>query len=225
MNKVNELILYEDRDVIVCYKEAGVAVQTKRPSEQDLESLLKNYRKVQGEEPYIGVIHRLDQPVEGIMVFAKTKTAAAALNRQMKEEVWGKYYLAVLCGHLRNKSGELVDYLLKDGKTNTSSVVKKETAGAKKSVLFYEVIEESEKESLVKIKLQTGRHHQIRVQMAHQECPLTGDYKYGRSKGQLSLCAYAVCFRHPATGNLMSFEILPKNMQFSRFSNLESAVK
>ena len=135
-------ILYEDEDILVCHKPAGVAVQTKRLGQADMESLLKNYRVGKGEQPYIGVVHRLDQPVEGVMVFAKTKEAAASLSRQIAAKITDKYYYAMVDGVPKARKGMLEDYLLRDGRTNTSSVVDKGTPEAKRAELSYDVLEQ-----------------------------------------------------------------------------------
>ena len=160
-------IIYEDEDIIVCKKPAGVATQTRRIGQADMESLLKNYRASKGELPYIGVVHRLDQPVEGIMVFAKNKEAAADLSRQIKTKLADKYYYAMTDGVPEKKKGTLEDELLQNGKTNTSEVVERGTPQAKHASLSYEVVEQDGKHAVLRIKLDTGRHHQIRVQMAH----------------------------------------------------------
>ena len=141
MYKIAEHILYEDDKLLVCIKPAGIAVQTKRMGEQDMESLLRNYLAAKGETPFIGIIHRLDQPVEGVMVFGKTKEATAELNRQMQKNGFGKYYLTVVYGKEEPKEGQLIDFLKKDGRSNTSSVVKQGTADAKRAALTYRVLE------------------------------------------------------------------------------------
>lgn len=124
-------IIFEDDAVIVCRKEAGVAVQTARAGQADMVSLLKNYRAKKKEEPYIGLIHRLDQPVEGVMVFAKTKQAAAKLSVQVSSRSMEKEYLAVTEGIPQPSEGELCDWLLRNGRTNTSQVVESGTPQAK----------------------------------------------------------------------------------------------
>jgi len=213
-------IIYEDEAVIVCRKEAGVAVQTARAGQADMVSLLKNYRTKKKEEPYIGLIHRLDQPVEGVMVFAKTKKAAAKLSAQVSSRSMEKEYLAVTAGAPQPEKGELCDWLLRDGRTNTSAVVAKGTPQAKEAKLSYEVVEaraEGEK-ALVHIWLHTGRHHQIRVQFANAGYPLYGDTKYGTAeKGvylPVALCSCRIAFTHPVTGKEMEFKIEPKGKAF-----------
>ena len=135
-------ILFEDEQIIVCEKPAGVAVQTERLGQADMESLLKNGRAGKGEPPYIGVVHRLDQPVCGVMVFAKTKESAAALGRQIASGKADKFYYAVTDGVPEAGKGQLTDYLLRDGRTNTSAVVESSTPGAKRAELSYEILEQ-----------------------------------------------------------------------------------
>jgi 23S rRNA pseudouridine1911/1915/1917 synthase len=217
-------IIYEDSDLLVCRKEAGVAVQTARPGQADMVSLLKNYRAKKKEEPYIGLIHRLDQPVEGVMVFAKNQKAAASLSKQVSGRQMEKQYLAVLQGIPKERTGELRDFLLKDGRTNTSSVVSADTPGAKEARLSYEVLktEESVNKALVRIRLHTGRHHQIRVQFSHAGYPLYGDTKYGQPLLDGVYCPVALCscrigFVHPSTKKEMEFEIQPTGKAFGDF--------
>lgn len=218
---MNLHILYEDEHVIVCYKPAGIPTQTKKLGEQDMESILKNYLK--GD--YVAVIHRLDQPVEGLLVFAKTPFAAKELNKGLQGAGFGKHYKAVLWGVPAKEKATLEDYLVKDGRTNTSRVCVPSEKDAKKAVLLYEVIatgkDDGKDISLVKVKLDTGRHHQIRVQMANMECPIWGDAKYNtmevqdRKFRQIALCAYQLEFIHPKTKKQMEFEIEPKGEGFS----------
>lgn len=225
---ISEDIIYEDKDIIVCYKTAGVPVQSNRIGEQDMGSLLKNYLAAKGEQPYIGFVHRLDQPVEGVMVFAKTKEAAAALSKQMRERGFGKYYYAVVLGVPKAQKGTLTDYLLRDGRSNTSTVTAEDTPGAKRAVLHYEVaaVRETPKRSLMRVRLETGRHHQIRVQLSHAGYPLVGDRKYNQTgevmRGNIALCSYRIEFSHPVSGERFTFEIVPRGYGFTDF-NLQEA--
>lgn len=202
-------IIYEDQDILLCRKPAGIATQTKRLGQQDMESLLKNYRAKKGELPYIGIVHRLDQPVEGLMVFGKNQKATAELSRQVKERIIGKYYYAQSKHTPTKKEGVLEDYLLTDKKTNFTQVVDASCTDAKKAKLEYKVVKQEEGRVLFDIKLHTGRQHQIRVQMAHMGCPLIGDNKYGDEKNQepLALCSYRLDFAHPVTKKGMHFII------------------
>lgn len=206
-------ILYEDDAIIVCVKPAGVATQTKQIGQKDMESILRTYRMQKGESSYVGVVHRLDQPVSGVMVFAKTKQAAANLSRQVAAKTADKYYYAVTDGVPAKQKGTLQDYLLRDGRTNLSQVVSSQIAGAKRAELSYEVIMQNESKALVRIKLATGRHHQIRVQLAHAGWPLVGDRKYNFKENmktggtQLALCSYKLAFVHPTTKKKLEFEL------------------
>lgn len=225
-------ILYEDMQIIVCVKPAGVATETRKAGEQDMVSLLRNYRAGKGEEPYIGLVHRLDQPVEGILVFGKDAKSTGILSRQIRQNGFSKIYLAVTEGSMETQEGTLVDYLKKDGRSNTSSVTAKDDPQAKKAELYYQVLETDQGhvpvQNLVKIRLLTGRHHQIRVQMAHLGMPVAGDRKYGKCdkaadgsrKGQgIGLCACRLMFIHPATKKEMIFEITPSQDVFQKFGS------
>lgn len=218
--RMNLNIVYEDNHIIVCYKPAGVSTQTSRLGEQDMVSLLKNYLK----GGYVAVIHRLDQPVEGLLVFAKTPFAAKELSKGLQGAGFGKYYQAVLWGVPEKSSAILEDYLVRDGRTNTSRVCGLSEKDAKKAVLYYEVLatgKDDDKDiSLVRVKLDTGRHHQIRVQMANMGCPIWGDAKYNTAPAQdrrfrqIALCAYRLEFVHPKSKKKMEFEIKPQGEGF-----------
>lgn len=221
-------VLYEDNDVFVCIKPMGVPAQGDKTRDPDMVTLVKKYLYDKGEteeEPYVGLVHRLDRPVGGVMVFARNQEAAADLSGQMLDGVFDKYYQAVLTGELEAEEGEMVDYLLRDGKTNTSSVVKRGTKGAKKAELEYEVLDVVETEegvfSYVLIHLLTGRHHQIRVQCASRGVGIYGDTKYNplfqrvkRIYKQIGLYSTRVEFEHPVTGEKMVFKAEPEGEAF-----------
>ena len=227
-------ILYEDNDIIVCHKPAGIATQTARVGQADMVSEITNYLAMTAKgNPYVGVVHRLDQPVEGVLVFAKNRHAAAGLSRQIQENRMEKYYYAVVCGRDFEPCGELTDYLLKDGKNNTSRIVPPEVKDAKKAVLDYKVVEEQScdgtadtalRTALVEIRLHTGRHHQIRVQMSHAGMGLLGDYKYADAETvkisermhvkEIALCACRLSFAHPKSGRKLEFKIKPESRIF-----------
>ena len=246
-----ERILYEDQDIIVCHKAAGIATQTARVGQADMVSEVMNYLVRTQNNPYVGVVHRLDQPVEGILVFARNKQAAAGLSRQMTENRMEKYYYAIVCGSRLQERGELTDYLLKDGRGNVSRIVPPEVKGAKKAVLKYEIISDrisaadfagrkteeqfeqngrftADQDSLcvalAGIRLLTGRHHQIRVQMSNAGMSLLGDYKYADAQTveiseqmhikEVALCAGRLSFEHPRTGRRMHFKIRPEGKIF-----------
>ncbi len=222
-------ILYEDAHMIVCVKPAGIATQTNQSGQQDMVSLLRNYRHEKGEEPYIGLIHRLDQPVEGILAFGKHARSTAALNKQLQQKNFSKIYLAVTRGVMPAHEGRLLDYLKKETCSNLSVVTGPSEPQAKKAELIYRVLQTDEScqpvQNLVQIRLLTGRHHQIRVQMAHLGTPLAGDRKYGapdlqqKIEGQsgLGLCACELEFLHPVKKKIMKFEIQPSQPVFQKF--------
>lgn len=213
-------ILYEDKDILVVVKPAGMASQEERSADMDMVSYLKNYlvreRKVQGA-PYIAVVHRLDKPVGGVMVYARTQQAAKQLSAQIQSNRMTKRYLAVLTGTMKKKEGFLEDYLVSDGRANLSSVVDKNTPGAKRAALKYKVkrtkFVNGCQYSLVDVELITGRRHQIRVQMANEGAGLWGDTRYNslfvgkRGWYELALFAYSLEFEHPRTKKRMKFEV------------------
>ena len=231
-NNIEDMILFEDKDILVCHKAAGLAVQNARIGAADMESMLMNYLAAEnpGKMPYLGIVHRLDQPVEGVLVFAKNKKAAAGLTKQITSGSVVKEYLAVTDRMPEKRTGRLEDFLKKDGRNNTSSVAAAGEDGAKKAVLDYEVLQEiadertgTGKRILVKIQLGTGRHHQIRVQMAHAGMPLLGDRKYNpgdTSHLPLGLCSCHLVFCHPISGKKMEFTVTPKGDSFAGFPNL-----
>lgn len=218
-------ILYEDGQILVVRKPAGQDSQDGRGFSMDLSSELKNYlARKEGGVPYLGIVHRLDRPVAGVMVFAKTKKAAASLSRQVLSGEMNKQYYALLCGLPGTGSGGvLMHYLVQDRRYNTSAVTDSGAEGAKRAELCYEIVpadifhgfdaltEDFTGLYLAKVTLKTGRHHQIRVQFAAEGAPLWGDDKYNpnfeRKKGALGLCAYRLTFLHPATREKMEFEI------------------
>lgn len=218
-------IIYEDKSMFICRKPAGLAVQTAVSFQEDMVSELKNYLNVRTKErnPYLGLIHRLDQPVEGLLVVAKTKNAAAVLNEQLTKGSLKKSYVAVLDGIPDQKQGILIDYLKKNGKTNLSYVVSAQEAEAKRAQLEYRILAERSKAggaacALAEIQIESGRHHQIRVQMSHLGYPLAGDVKYGSQLGgQLALCAYRLECRHPLSGKELHFTVRPDNPAFADF--------
>lgn len=239
------VILYEDQDILVCKKPAGLAVQSARASEMDMESELRNYLHGGG----LYVVHRLDQPVEGLLVFAKSSAMAAKLGAQMKNGTMKKYYRALACGRMPQTEGEWIDEIVKKGngvgeivtgsaengkqaasdmRAGICAASKKQTrrggdanAEAKRAVLSYRVesYDADIDVSNVKICLQTGRFHQIRLQFSNAGHPLVGDRKYGDENAKriaevlglanVALCAERLCFRHPRTGKQMDFSVTP----------------
>ena len=214
-----EYIIYEDSHICVCHKPSGLAVQNASFGRKDLESILKTYYFEQTGKPapYLGIVHRLDQPVQGLVIFARNPKSAASLSAQVQDGRMKKYYHAVTCGIPEKDSDRLIHYLKKNGKNNLSEVVSSKTVGAKKAELQYRILNKKDELALAEIELFTGRHHQIRVQMAANGTPLYGDQKYNPNaqKGEMiALCAHRLQFIHPATGKKMEFTVQPSGGAF-----------
>lgn len=207
-------VIYEDNHIIVVEKPVNIPVMEDSSKDEDLLSVIKEYIKVKYEKPgnvYVGLVHRLDRPVGGVMVFAKTSKAASRLSEQVRTNTIQKTYRAVVCGSPK-KSDTLRDYMVKDSKTNTSRVCSKETKDAKYAELSYDVVTSKEDISLVEINLKTGRSHQIRVQFSSRKYPLWGDQRYNKTAKvgqQIALFAYKLKFQHPTTKEALEFTINP----------------
>ena len=215
MNKLN--VIYEDNHIIVVEKKPNIPSQSDKTEDMDMLTMVKDYIKEKYNKPgnvYVGLIHRLDRPVGGIMIFAKTSKAASRLSEQVRNKDFKKEYLAVVDGKIEEKKGTLEDYLYKDERNNISKVVNKEKKNSKLAKLDYEVLKYNEVKNLtlVRIDLHTGRHHQIRVQLSHFGHSIFGDQKYGtRGQGkQIALWAYKLKILHPITKGEMVFECLPE---------------
>ena len=213
--------LYEDNHLLVVVKKAGVPVQADESGDPDLLTLLKRDVKERYQKPgevYLGLVHRLDRPVGGVMVFARTSKAAARLSETIRKEAMGKRYLCVAEGSAED--AELEDWLLKDAKTHSSRVVPAGTPGAKKALLRRRVLAVKDGYSLCEIELLTGRSHQIRVQMAHSGHPLWGDARYNPHAvpGQdIALFCRYLSFPHPVGGRTMTFTALPEGKIWAKF--------
>lgn len=215
---MKDWIVFEDKKILVVHKPAGLAVQNRSFGRPDLESMLKKYLKeeetgAKNRIPYLGIVHRLDQPVEGLLVFAKDKAAAADLSRQITNGQMEKRYLAIVCGKLKTREEVFLrDWMVRDGKTHMARIADRGEKGAKEARLSYRLLKQWDQEALVEICLDTGRFHQIRLQMAHAGLPLAGDRKYNPDGGgdSLALCAYALAFHYPGDQKRMVFE-LPKS--------------
>jgi len=208
-------ILFENKDIIVCEKNIGVHSEEKENSE-NMVSFIKEHKSHNGEDEYVGVIHRLDCTTGGVILYAKNKKAAAGYSSIVADkEKFTKEYLAVVHGNINEKSGVMTDFLFKDSKKNKSFVVKKMRKGVKEASLEYEVLDclslENNIFSLVKIKLHTGRTHQIRVQFSSRGNPLVGDGKYGsRDNGcEAALWAYRLTVQNPFSKKSDSYISLP----------------
>lgn len=215
MQKLN--VIYEDNHIIVVEKIPNIPSQGDKTEDIDMLTLIKEYLKEKYDKPgnvYLALIHRLDRPVGGVMVFAKTSKAAARLSEEVRERRIKKEYLVVADGKFEKEKGTLEDYLLKNERKNMSKVVPEDTKNAKLAKLDYEVLRYNEEIdlSVVRILLHTGRHHQIRLQLANIGHSIYGDQKYGtRGRGkQIALWAYKLSFIHPVTKEEMSFTAFPE---------------
>lgn len=216
-NKIN--VIYEDNHIIVVEKPVNIPSQGDKTGDMDMLTLIKEYIKEKYNKPgnvYLGLVHRLDRPVGGVMVFAKTSKAAARLSEQVREKVFQKRYLVICNGKMEKINGTLEDYLLKNERNNMSKVVKEGTKNSKYANLDYEVLKYDKDLdlSVLKILLHTGRHHQIRVQLASRGHSIYGDQKYGgRGHGkQITLWAYSLTILHPITKEKMEFKAIPQKI-------------
>lgn len=206
----NLKILYEDNHIIVVIKPYNVPVQADSSNDLDMLTIIKNYIKEKYNKPgnvYLGLVHRLDRPVGGVMVFAKTSKTASRLSEEVRTNKIHKTYLTVVHGVLDKKCDKLINKMSKDEKTHNSYIDEK---NGKEAILEYKVIKEEDNLSLLKINLITGRHHQIRLQLSNINHPIYGDQRYGfQDKKQIMLYAYKLEFTHPVTKELMTFKNLP----------------
>lgn len=212
-------ILYEDNHIIVVEKKVNVPVQEDDSKDKDLLTMIKEYLKEKYNKPgnvFVGLVHRLDRPVGGVMVFAKTSKAASRLSEQMRVKVIKKKYYAVVEGDVKD-SDTLVDHLTKNIKTNTVYVDK----NGKEAILSYEKVKMINKLSLVDIELKTGRNHQIRVQFSSRNTPLWGDQRYNKNAKvgqQIALFSYYLSFIHPTTKEIMEFSLdIPNREPFNLY--------
>ncbi|TCT13000.1 ribosomal large subunit pseudouridine synthase D [Natranaerovirga pectinivora] len=226
-------ILFEDNHIIVVEKPPKVPSQQDKTNDLDLLTMIKEHIKKehpQVKEPYIALIHRLDRPVGGVMVYGKTKFASGKLSEQIQKKQMTKKYIGVVCGIPKDKMGELKNHLVKISVKNYSKVVPNKQNNSKEAILEYKVIESCQDDkgilSLLEFNLITGRHHQIRVQTAHAGWPLWGDTKYNnefkdnKEWTQVALWAKELSFNHPKTNKPLTFESMPtKEYPFNLFKN------
>ena len=210
-------ILYEDNHLLVVEKPVGVLSQADSSNNPDMLTLLKKYLKEKYNKPgnvYLGLVHRLDKNVGGVMVFAKTSKAAARLSKQVRDKEMKKTYLAI-CSSIIKENGEYKDYLKR---VEYKSIVVPKEEG-KLALLTYEILDSKNNTTLVKVNLKTGRHHQIRVQFAHHNHPLLGDERYGKKgKYSIALYAYSLSFYHPITKELLTFRSKPNFGYFKEYN-------
>lgn len=215
MEKLN--VIYEDNHIIVVEKPVNIPSQGDKTGDIDMLTLVKQYIKEKYNKPgdvYLGLVHRLDRPVGGVMVFAKTSKAAARLSEQVRTKQFKKKYIVIADGKFEKQKGIMEDYLLKNERLNISKVVKEGTKNSKYAKLEYDVLKYDEEIdlSVLKVNLHTGRHHQIRVQLANRGHSIYGDQKYGtRGRGkQICLWAYKLTILHPITKEEVTFKVLPE---------------
>jgi 23S rRNA pseudouridine1911/1915/1917 synthase len=216
MNNSNVKIIFEDNHLLVVEKPPNIPSQEDNTKDIDMLTLLKQELKTKYNKPgnvFLGLVHRLDRPVGGVMVFAKTSKSASRLSEQIRLREFNKTYLAVIHGIPEKLNDTLKHCLLKDNATNTVKVVKSDVKGAKEAVLDYTVLESKEGLSLVKIILHTGRPHQIRVQFAQIGHSLYGDQKYGKDEEfrQIALWSNSLTFAHPISKKKITFTSQPPN--------------
>ncbi len=215
LQKYGFSILYEDNHIIVVLKEQNVASCPDESKDDNLLDMIKRYIKIEYNKPgnvYVGLVHRLDRPTGGVMVFAKTSKAASRLTDGLQHGDFEKKYLTIVYGHFETERGTLTDYLKKNMVNNTTYICTRSDEGAKEASLDYKVLETKDKYTLAEVKLHTGRSHQIRVQMAGVSHPVFGDMKYGgvlAQKGKLALWAFSLSFTHPVLKERMRFVALP----------------
>ena len=232
-------IVFEDNYMIACVKPYGISSQPDNAGGEDLMTTVKNYLfdksdnsvNSSDKEPYLAVINRLDRPVAGIVLYAKTPEMAASLSDMLRDGEITKYYQAVVTGFMKEPEGTLTDWLVFDKKNNISAIAKSETKGAKKAVLNYEVLDELDTDdgpiSYLLIELITGRHHQIRCQLAHAGCGIWGDAKYNsgkttkRKKPGIGLFSTMLEFTHPVTGEDISLHKEPEGEAFDIIDQMD----
>lgn len=216
----NIKIVYEDNHILVVVKPPNVPSQEDSTKDPDMLTILKEYIKIEYEKEgnaFLGLVHRLDRPTGGVMVFAKTSKAAQRLSESLKKGDFEKKYLTVVDGCPREKQNRLTHYLIKNEKRNIVQVAPMATLGAKFAQLEYKVLKEKENTSLIMIKLLTGRSHQARVQMATIGVPILGDMKYGKQDKplcNLALWAVELKFTHPTIKEKMTFRVYPPEEYF-----------
>ena len=217
-------ILYEDNHIIAVSKTCHEIVQGDKTGDIPLSETVKAYIKEKYQKPgevYLGLVHRLDRPVSGVMVFARTSKAASRLSEQIRSRKVEKLYRCVVNGVLEGE-GRLENYISKDESTNTVTVSDTEKPGYKASYLDYKALDSKDGLTLVEVKLGTGRSHQIRAQMAHSGFPLIGDQKYGKKDERtkdIALEAYKLSFEHPVKREFITFEApVPASFPWSLFA-------
>jgi 23S rRNA pseudouridine1911/1915/1917 synthase len=213
---IERQILYQDNHLIIVNKLPSQIVQGDKTGDEPLSEILKKYIKEKYNKPgevFLGVVHRLDRPVSGIVLFARTSKALSRLNEMLKEREIKKIYWAVVKNPPPEKTGHLIHYLHRDEKKNKSFIVSESRKDAKKAELIYHLLKSSDNYHLLEVELLTGRHHQIRAQLAHIGCPVKGDLKYGFPRtnpdASIHLHSRRIEFLHPVNKEQIAFEAAP----------------
>ena len=209
-NRKNLQILFEDNHIIAVNKRCGDIVQGDKTGDIPLSEIVKSYLKEKYKKPgnvFLGVVHRIDRPTSGIVLFAKTSKSLSRLNNMFKNGEIEKYYLAIIKNTPEKKKDTLIHWLIKNPKTNKSTYFKSEKKNSKKAILHYNLLKKLDRYNLLEIKLETGRHHQIRCQLQAIGCSIRGDLKYGYDRsntdGGIDLHAKTIIFKHPVTKNII----------------------
>lgn len=204
-------VIYEDNHIIVVYKESGEIVQGDKTGDVPLSDIVKDYIKVKYQKPgnvFLGVVHRLDRPVSGLVVFARTSKALTRLNQMFSTRDVHKTYWALVCRCPEEPEGTLEHWIVRNERQNKSYAYDRERPNSKRAVLDYRVIGHSDRYHLIEVNLHTGRHHQIRCQLASMGCPIKGDLKYGAPRsnpdGSISLLSHHIEFIHPVSKEKIS---------------------
>ena len=212
-------VLYEDNHIIIVYKEAGEIVQGDKTGDEPLSEIVKQWIKEKYQKPgnvFLGVVHRLDRPVAGLVVFAKTSKALTRLNDMFRNGEVHKTYWAIVTRPPFETEATLTDWLVRNERQNKSYAYNHQVPTSKKSILHYKIINQSERYTLLEINLMTGRHHQIRCQLSNMDCPIKGDLKYGAPRsnpdGSIYLLSHRIEFIHPVSKEKICIESpLPKD--------------
>ena len=209
-NTKNLQILYEDNHIIAINKRCGDIVQGDKTGDTPLSEIVKSYLKEKYNKPgnvFLGVVHWIDRPTSGVVMFAKTSKSLSRLNNMFKNGKIEKYYLAIIKNTPKKNEDTLIHWLLKNPKTNKSTHFKSEKNNSKKAILHYKLLKKLDRYNLLEVKLETGRHHQIRCQLHAIGCPIRGDLKYGYDRsnvdGGIDLHAKTIIFEHPVTKNII----------------------
>ena len=222
-------VLYEDNHIIIVYKEAGEIVQGDKSGDEPLSETVRRWIKEKYQKPgnvFLGIVHRLDRPVSGLVIFAKTSKALARLNNMFRNGEVHKTYWAIVMRPPFEPEATLTDWLVRNERQNKSYAYNHQVPTSKKSILHYKIINRSDRYTLLEINLMTGRHHQIRCQLSNMDCPIKGDLKYGAPRsnpdGSISLLSHRVEFVHPVSKENIRIESpLPDDTLWHAIGNVQ----